>query len=82
MKKGPLTAFFIFLKEKREVVHNEYPKLSPTELIKLMGIVWKELSEDSKRVYTDCSTKSQEKYRLYLERKTAERSVKLQAIRT
>jgi hypothetical protein len=43
-KKKQNTAFFIYLKEKRESMARDYPELKPTELTRLISDNWKSMS--------------------------------------
>ena len=43
--KAPLSPYFIFYKEKKDVIKGEFPEMSVTEITTAAGKVWKSLSE-------------------------------------
>lgn len=51
-KRGP-NAYMIFSNEKRGEVKAENPGLKVTEIAKVIGDMWKELSEEEKQEYKD-----------------------------
>ena len=54
-EKRPLTPYFIFANEKRAEVKSQNPDIKITEISKKLGEMWKNLSDDEKRIYTDKS---------------------------
>jgi len=61
--KKPLSAYFIFLAEKRESLKAEFPEMSITQLGKKSGEIWKTLSEEEKEVYKAKHTALKEAYK-------------------
>lgn len=51
-KRGP-NAYMIFSNEKRAGVKAENPEMKVTEIAKVIGEMWKELSEEEKQEYKD-----------------------------
>jgi upstream-binding transcription factor len=47
------TAFTIFSKEKRLELQQQNPKMKPKEVSKELGRMWKEMSDDQRRPYTE-----------------------------
>ena len=49
--KRPMTAYFIFMQEKRESIREEDPNVGLVDLAKKMGERWKGLSDEGRKVY-------------------------------
>ncbi|KAL1916519.1 uncharacterized protein VTP21DRAFT_5710 [Calcarisporiella thermophila] len=60
--KRPLSAYMLFSQEKRKQVLEENPDVKFTEVGKLLGAMWKELSEEEKKIYNDKASKDKERY--------------------
>ena len=56
--KRPLTAFFLFAKEKRAEVSQASPTLKNKEVTAELGRMWKELGEEAKATYVSESSKA------------------------
>lgn len=39
-----MTAFFVFMREKKDSIKNDYPEFSNKEIYKFLGDVWKQLT--------------------------------------
>lgn len=50
--KKPLTAYFIYLSEHRQEVVKKNPNLKMTEIIKHLGIKWRNIDESEKEKYS------------------------------
>jgi len=55
--KGGLSAYIIFTQEVRQKVSKDNPDVPMTELSKIMGKMWKDLSDKEKKPYNDKSAK-------------------------
>ncbi len=55
--KGGLSAYIIFTQEVRDKVSKDNPDVQMTELSKIMGKMWKALSDKEKKPYNDKSAK-------------------------
>lgn len=55
--KGGLSAYIIFTQEVRDKVSKDNPDVAMTELSKIMGKMWKALSDKEKKPYNDKSAK-------------------------
>merc|ERR1712080_787249 len=51
--KRPPSSYFLFADEKRPSVREAHPELSVTEQAKMLGKMWKEISEEEKKKYVD-----------------------------
>ena len=56
----------IFWKWNRENFKEQYPELKLTELSKLLGIKWKELSPQEKEHFQLLSNTDKERYKMYI----------------
>ena len=61
--KRPLTAFFLFAKEKRAEVSQASPTLKNKEVTAELGRMWKELGEEAKATYVSESSKAWKAFR-------------------
>merc|ERR1711939_613810 len=61
--KKALSAYFIFLADKRESMKARFPELKITQLGKKAGELWKALSEEEKEVYKAKSRKAEEEFK-------------------
>merc|ERR1719456_263890 len=61
--KKALSAYFMFLADKRETMKAEYPTLKITELGKKAGELWKALTEEEKAVYKQKSKDAKVEYK-------------------
>ena len=53
--KRYLTGYQLYVSENQPKVREEYPNLSPKEIVAFLGQQWKSSSEDIKKLYTDKS---------------------------
>jgi len=60
--KKPGSAFMFYLVSQRDDAKKKNPGLKLTELLKLLGQNWKELSESDKQKYQDMATKDKDRY--------------------
>jgi hypothetical protein len=71
--KRPLSAFFCYLKSRRDVLKKEQSSLSNTEIISKMSAEWKNLSAKEKEPFNRAAEKDKERYvkekKLYDEKK-------------
>ena len=70
--KKPLTAFFIFSTEVRKIVSDEHPGIKTTEVQKIIGDRWKNMSDLEKGVYNEKARVQMEKYKQDLQQEAAE----------
>ena len=70
--KKPLTAFFKWSGDNREIFKKKNPELIQKELMSLLGEEWRKISEKDKKKYTDSFEKDKKKYddemRAYVEK--------------
>jgi hypothetical protein len=57
-----LSPYFIFYKEKKDVIKGEFPEMSVTETTTAASMVWKSLTEDEKAPFTVKFFEEKEKY--------------------
>ncbi|KAI1315192.1 Non-histone chromosomal protein 6 [Mortierella claussenii] len=73
--KRPATAFNLFSREKREDVKIDHPGANAAKLSKILGSLWRDLSEDEKSKYTNQQKMAMTAYRIeketYDERKAS-----------
>ena len=50
--KRPMNAFMMFAKENRTQLREDNPELKVTEVSKLLGAKWREMTEDEKSPFT------------------------------
>ena len=74
--KRALSAFFFYIKERRETLKKEQPNLDIKEIVKTMSAEWKELSDDKKKPYIDKAEADKKRYeaekKAYEDKKKAE----------
>ncbi len=51
--KQPLTPYFLFLQENREIIRKKYPQMTISQIGILGGKIWGQLSEKDKQKYKD-----------------------------
>lgn len=61
--KRAMTAFLFFSKEQRPKVVESNPNKGFGDIQKLLGSMWRELSEDDKKTYKDLSAADQSRYK-------------------
>ena len=54
--------FFLFLQEKKKSISTEYPDLSPNEIVKIIGDVWRKLPSEEKEAYSIESSRQKMKF--------------------
>jgi len=60
--KKPLTAYMFFCNTKRSDVMGENPGMSIGDVSKILGKMWKELSDEDKQPYVEMNTKDKERH--------------------
>ena len=60
--KRALTAYFIFMKDKRSEIVKANPDSKITQISTLLGNEWKALSDKEKKKYKDLAVKAKEQY--------------------
>ena len=66
--KRPMTAFFLFSKDKRPALREANADLKITEIAKLLGADWRKASEKAKAPYKKKAKTLSDKYRAALEK--------------
>mmetsp|Transcript_67027 Transcript_67027/g.106585 ORF Transcript_67027/g.106585 Transcript_67027/m.106585 type:complete len:304 (-) Transcript_67027:155-1066(-) len=66
-KKSP-TSYFLFAQEVRDQIKTDNPELKMTEIAKVIGAKWKELSDDQKKPYTVEAARLKEEYKKKMEK--------------
>jgi len=61
--KKPQTAFFVYLREQRQVVKDKNPTMKPKELVSELGRLWKEMSDEDKKEFKDKAELEKTKYK-------------------
>ncbi|WP_342276339.1 hypothetical protein [Spiroplasma endosymbiont of Nebria brevicollis] len=74
--KGPMNAFFFFLKEKRTEFKAKHPELKPAALVKEMNKLWIELEIIDKEQYQELANADRERYYLATGKKPKPRKKK------
>ena len=69
--KRPLTAYFLWLNEKRSTIGEQFPDLKGTEknhaILKEAGVQWKLVADEQKTPYIESFKKDQQRYRTEME---------------
>lgn len=65
--RGRLSAYMYFGQTLRPALRQQHPEASVTELAKLIGQKWRELSDDDKKPYEDLAEQDKERYRREME---------------
>ena len=60
--KRPITAYFFYLKERRESLKKEKPSLDNKEILKAIGVEWNELSKEKKKKYETMANEDKKRY--------------------
>ena len=60
--KKPVSAYVIFSNMNREKVKKSNPKLSPKEILTLLGSMWKKLTDDDKVEYNELAAEDKARY--------------------
>merc|ERR1719281_228968 len=66
--KRPLSAYFLWTKDNRDKITKANPDAAITEISKILGDQWKEVSEGVKKKYQDAFTKASAKYQKEMEK--------------
>jgi hypothetical protein len=61
--KKPLSAYMFFAREKREEVKAKHPEMGFGDLTKEMAVMWKEMNETDKQVWTDKAQADMDRYK-------------------
>ncbi len=61
--RGALTPYMCYSKEVRPSIMQQHPNASVTEVAKLIGAQWRQLTDDQKRPYTEMARKDRERYK-------------------
>jgi high mobility group protein B2 len=61
--KKPVSSYVIYSNLKRAEVKSKNPKLSPKEILSLLGKMWKELSDDDKEEYKELAAEDKARYK-------------------
>ena len=62
MPKRPLTGFQMYLREMREKMKKENPKLVMAEFMKMVSVEWTRMSQDEKKRYERLVEKDRQRY--------------------
>ncbi|CEP11023.1 hypothetical protein [Parasitella parasitica] len=60
--KGPGNVFFVFCRQERDKVKEEFPEESIGDVTKLLGLKWKGLTKEEKLVYHDMFKREMDEY--------------------
>jgi hypothetical protein len=60
--KKALTSYIFFCQKNREIIKNDNPKLSPKDITKKLGNMWKSLSDKEKEPYIKLSEQDKKRY--------------------
>ncbi|CAF0813112.1 unnamed protein product, partial [Didymodactylos carnosus] len=60
--KKPLSAYFLFSRDERQKIKIERPELSTTEIMKVIGERWSNLSDDIKKPYEKLALSEKQRY--------------------
>eukprot|EP00005_Dracoamoeba_jomungandri_P006114 CAMPEP_0174251592 /NCGR_PEP_ID=MMETSP0439-20130205/1359_1 /TAXON_ID=0 /ORGANISM="Stereomyxa ramosa, Strain Chinc5" /LENGTH=314 /DNA_ID=CAMNT_0015331935 /DNA_START=27 /DNA_END=971 /DNA_ORIENTATION=+ len=67
LPKRPLSAYLFFCQEKRGELKEQQPDKSFTELAKLLGEKWREMSDEEKSKYVEMGERAKEEYKVALQ---------------
>jgi hypothetical protein len=62
LPKKPLSRFFIYQVQRREILRQEQPELTPMEVVKKMSDEWNNMSESEKSKYQELAEKEKNRY--------------------
>ena len=65
--KRPKTSYLYFCDEQRPIVKSQHPEFKVGEIMKELGKMWKELSQDGKTKYNELYEKDKARYEEELE---------------
>jgi histone H3/H4 len=74
MMKKPLSAYFYFANDVRKDIIASEPGLSVAQAAKLIGVRWKELSEEERSKYQSIAAKAKEEYAEYISKHSVNES--------
>uniref|UniRef100_A0A1I7YYU6 HMG box domain-containing protein n=1 Tax=Steinernema glaseri TaxID=37863 RepID=A0A1I7YYU6_9BILA len=60
--KRPLTAFIAYSMERRPELESKHPNIKMSNIMKITSQEWKELSDETKKIYLDKASKEMEAY--------------------
>ena len=60
--RKPISAYFFFQRERREILKNEKPDFENRQIVALMRVEWMRMSNDEKKVYVDKSEEDKKRY--------------------
>ena len=60
--KKAISAYFFYIKERRESITKELPKLNNKEIVKKMSEEWNALSDDKKKPYVQKALEDKKRY--------------------
>ncbi|EGD82590.1 hypothetical protein PTSG_03243 [Salpingoeca rosetta] len=61
--RGALTPYMCFNKEVRPAIMQQHPNASVTEVAKLIGAQWRQLTDEQKKPYNDMARTDRERYK-------------------
>ncbi|KAJ5075158.1 high mobility group protein dsp1 [Anaeramoeba ignava] len=64
--KRPLSAYFIFCRENREIIKQQNPNMRAVELTKQLAEIWKSLTDEEKQIYQDQAQQLKNEYEIAL----------------
>eukprot|EP01025_Chloroclados_australasicus_P025403 TRINITY_DN2537_c0_g4_i1.p3 TRINITY_DN2537_c0_g4~~TRINITY_DN2537_c0_g4_i1.p3 ORF type:complete len:114 (-),score=8.99 TRINITY_DN2537_c0_g4_i1:513-854(-) len=62
LPKRPLTAYLIFSKDIRKDIVRQNPDANPTEIIKKISLLWKELPQDERLKFLEKAEQDRQRY--------------------
>ena len=65
--KKPTTAFFCYLKDRRQKLHNEQPNIKYTDLLGKLAEEWRKLGEEEKKKYLKLAEDDRKRYKKELQ---------------
>jgi structure-specific recognition protein 1 len=60
--KRARSAYNFFCEEQRSKIVKDNPGVKPTDVMKLLGNLWKDISEDQKKKYEELAAKDKDRY--------------------